>query len=141
METNGSNEVSRIELSDTGMDMIVKMSEGNPGAIMAMMGLLNDTSRIDPDAMLGGIGSVMALDTHEIYGTDIYILWSDKCGKDTRKMLMIMRAVQLGFMPEARLQEISADQTRQIDLSDEEWDEMDAKVCERLDEFEKPTTH
>lgn len=84
---------------------------------------------------MGGIGAVMILDTWEIYGTDIYVLWNDKCNRDVRQMLMIMRATQLGFFSHERLQEMASDQMRQINLTDEEWEDLDNKVCERLEDF------
>lgn len=32
--------MSRLELTDSGMDVIIKMSDGNPGAVTAMMSIL-----------------------------------------------------------------------------------------------------
>lgn len=130
--------MSRLELSDTGMDVIGKMAEGNPGAISAMMNILEKHESIDPQSMMGGLGALMILDTWEIYGTDIYVLWSDKCNRDVRQMLMIMRATQLGLFPSSKLKEMAGDQSRQIDLTDEEWTDLDEKVCEQLERFARP---
>ena len=129
--------MSRIELTDTAMDVMVKMSDGNPGAIAAMMQILEKHDEIDPQAMLGGLGAIMILDTWEIYGSDIYVLFNDKCERDVRRMLLIMRAVQLGMFPESRLREIAADQSRRINLSEDEWQNIDKKVCDELKYFAK----
>jgi hypothetical protein len=129
---------SRITLSDTGMDVLTKMAEGNPGALTAMMEILEKHDQIDPQAMMGGLGAILILDTWDIYGSSIYVLFSDKCNRDVRKMLMLMRATQLGFFPHEKLQAMAADQARQVDLTDEEFNELDRKVCDRLDEFAKP---
>lgn len=129
--------MSRIELTDTGMDALVKMAEGNPGAIQAMMDIMEKHDQIDPQAAMGALGAIMILDTWEIYGTDIYILYNDKCGRDVRKMLMIMRATQLGMFSHAKLKEMAADQMRSVDISDEEWQGLDDQVCERLEDFAK----
>lgn len=129
--------MSKIELTDTTMDVLIKMSEGNPGALSALMDMLDAGAKIDPQGALGGLGSIMLLDTWEIYGSDIYILWSDKCQKDCRKMLMIMRACQMGNFSHVKLKEMAADQSRQIDLTDEEWQEQDDWVCNRLTDFQK----
>lgn len=80
----------------------------------------------------------MILDTWGIYGTDIYVLWNDKCNRDVRQMLMLMRATQLGIFSHTKLQEMAADQMRQVNLSDEEMAELDEKVCERLEDFARP---
>ena len=129
--------MSRIELNDNAMDVIIKMSDGNPGAVSAIMGIKENHDAIDPQAVMGWLGTVMMLDTWEIYGSNIYILWSDKCGRDVRKMLMIMRSCQLGNFSHEKLQAMAADQTRQVNLTDEEWQEHDDFVCGRLDQFAK----
>lgn len=130
--------MSKIKLTDQPIDMLVKMSEGNPGAITALMDILEKSEKIDPQGAFGGLGSILLLDTWEIYGTDIYILWSDKCQRDCRKLLMIMRACQMGNFPLTKLKEMAADQARAIDLTDAEWQEQDNWVCEHLPEFQKP---
>ena len=129
--------MSRIELTDDTQDILVKMSEGNPGALSAMMEILKHGEEIDPQGFMGAMGSILILDTWGIYGTDIYVLWSDKCKRDVRQMLMLMRATQLGFFPNSRLKEMASDQMRQVNLDETEWDELDNKVCERLDGFQK----
>lgn len=127
--------MSRIELTDTGMDVIMKMTEGNPGAIMAMTEIVREHDKIDPQAISGGIGALMSLDGYEIYGTDIYILFSDKCNRDVRRMLMLMRATQLGIFSHLKLKEMAADQSRQVNLTEDEFAELDQKVCEKLTDF------
>jgi len=127
----------RIQLTDNTMDILIKMSDGNPGALTAMMEIIEKHESIDPQAMMGGLGAIMILDTWKIYGTDIYILYNDKCDKDVRKMLMIMRAVQLGFMPESKLVAMAKDQKREINLTDSELIDLDVKVCEQLESFAK----
>jgi hypothetical protein len=129
--------MSRIELTDTTMDVLIKMADGNPGAFDAMMNVLEKHDAIDPQAMMGGIGAIMMLDTFEIYGSDIYILYSDKCGRDVRKMLMIMRSCQMGNFSHEKLKQMAADQCREIDLTAEEWQEHDDFVTGRLEHFAK----
>ena len=129
--------MSRIELTDSFMISLVKMAEGNPGAITAMMDIIAKHDEIDPQAFMGGMGAVMMLDTWEIYGSDIYVLWNDKCGQDVRKMLMIMRSCQMGNFSHEKLKEMAADQCRQIDLTAEEWQAHDDFVCGELEQFQK----
>ena len=83
-------------------------------------------------------GFLIMLDEWGIYGTNIYILWNDKCGRDTRKMLMLIRAVQLGKFSHEKLIQMAGDQKREINLSDDEFDELDKIVCDELEEFERP---
>ena len=127
----------RIGLNDNMLDILTKMSDGNPGAISAMMGIIEKHDVIDPQAMLGGVGAIMLLDTWKIYGSDIYILCKDKCGGDLRRVLMLMRATQLGLFSQGKLQQMAADQTRSVNLTKEEFLDLDQKVCGQLDDFAK----
>jgi hypothetical protein len=86
----------RIKLTDSTMDVVVKMSEGNPGAMNVIMQLLQPNA-IDPDNLMGGLGAILTLDSIGIYGSAIYVLNSDLCGGNLAKMLAVLRATQLGF--------------------------------------------
>jgi len=89
-----SNE--RIKLTDNTIDIVYKMSEGNPGAMAVLMQMLT-TNTIDPDNALGGLGAILMLDSLGIYGTDIYVLHNDICGRELVKTLAVLRAVQFGL--------------------------------------------
>lgn len=130
--------MSKIQLTDTAMDALVKMAEGNPGAIHAMMAIMEHAESIDPQAAMGGLAAILLLDTWEIYGSSIYVLFNDKCDRDVRKFLLLERACQLGHLPHSKLQEMAADQRREINLTGEEWEEIEAFVLEELEEFQKP---
>ncbi|AZB07466.1 hypothetical protein EG344_00725 [Chryseobacterium sp. G0162] len=126
--------MSKIQLTDNTMDVVVKMSEGNPGAMGAIMEILTKGGTIDPNAM-GGLGSVLFLDTLGIYGTDIYILFSDICDRSLSKMLAVLRATQFGFFDGKLLKTACSFQ----DYSGREMvpvDELYKKVKERLPEFD-----
>jgi hypothetical protein len=129
---------SRIELTDTIMDIMVKMSDGNPGAASCLIDIMNNAADIDPQDALTPLGPILALDTHGIYGSSIYILWSDKCGRDTRKMLMLLRAVQLGLFSRHQLKELAEDQLRAVHLGQEEFEALDKEVCGTLERFKRP---
>jgi hypothetical protein len=87
---------TRINLSMNIQDAVIALSEGNPGALTTCMELLKRTSEIDPDAAMGGLGSLLTLDTEGIYGSRIYMLWNDVCNRDISSVLAVLRANQLG---------------------------------------------
>lgn len=98
--------MSRINLADSTMDAVLKMSDGNPGAMMVIMQMLHpDSEKIDPDSAMGGMMKLLALDTLGIYGTDIYVLHNDICGQDMTKTFAVLRARQLGFLNGATLKD------------------------------------
>ena len=127
--------MTRIKLCDTTFEVVAKMSDGNPGAMTAIAALLKESKEIDPQSAMGGLAPLLSLDLLGIYGTDIYILWADKCRNDTRRFCMLLRAHQLGMLQSHDIQEMAADQMRQVNLTAEEWGTIDADVCKRLDEF------
>jgi len=129
--------MSKLDQQDTTMDILVKMSDGNPGAIGALMEIMNTADRIDPQAADSGLGHILLLDEYEIYGTDIYILYNDKCDRNVRKLLVLIRGVQLGFLRKETLKTMASDQTRSTNLTDEEFEDLDKKVCKTLVGFSK----
>lgn len=131
------NKKNRLTLKDTGMDMIIKMSEGNPGCVNALIELVKKYETIDPDYALGGLGAVLRLDDLGIYGSSIYVLYSDQCDRDIRTFILLMRANQLGFLPDFRIKEIAADQTRSNLLSKQRLEELDKAICDRLPSFKR----
>lgn len=129
--------MSKIELSDNTMDVVVKMSEGNPGAMNAIMEMLKpENNEIDPDSVMGGMMKILALDTLGIYGSDIYILHNDICDRNMVKMFAVLRAHQLGFLNGSLLKDACSRQDRSgkqmIDV-----DELYEKVTEQLPNFKR----
>jgi len=93
----------RIDLQDTIIDVITKLSEGNPGALRVCMDILMQDATIDPDNALSGIGPLLSLDTHGIYGSRIWMLYKDVCGEDMVNTLGVLRGRQLGYISDAEL--------------------------------------
>jgi hypothetical protein len=91
------------DLSMSTMEVLVAMADGNPGALSAMMLLLEKGATIDPDSALGGLGNIMSLDTHGIYGPRIWMFYKDVCKQNLNHMIGLMRAVQLGYLSETTL--------------------------------------
>ena len=94
---------SRINLEMNQTDVIVALGEGNPGATVVCMEILQQTPDIDPQAALGGLGHLLMLDTFQIYGSRIWMLYKDVCGQDLVKTLALLRACQLGKLSNSKL--------------------------------------
>lgn len=125
---------ARVSLNDSVKDIVIKMSDMNPGAIGVMMNIMNDTESIDQDCLIGGFGVIMTLDTLQIYGSDIWVLYSDICGKSMSKMIAVLRAVQLGLFSGETLRDAASRQ----DYSGKKMvpvEEIALKVKERLPNF------
>jgi len=120
----------RLQLNDTGGDMLLKMSEGNPGATTVMLEMLMHHDEIDPDAIGGGLFSIMMLDTLGIYGSRIWMFYKDVCNQDISQVFAIMRGWQLGYLTREVLDH--AIDHRGTGLGKEE---LFKKVQERLPNF------
>jgi hypothetical protein len=82
----------------TIMDALVAMSEGNPGAITALMDVLHCAPRVDPQNIMQGFGHVLTFDTLGIRGSNLYVLWNDFCGRSGTHLIALSRAYQLGHL-------------------------------------------
>lgn len=93
----------RIDLMDSMMSAVIKMTGGNPGAMRALMEVCSASPTVDPDCAFGALGPILSLDTMDVYEDRIWMFYRDVCGDNVVEMLGLMRANQLGFLSEARL--------------------------------------
>jgi hypothetical protein len=94
---------NRITINDTLMDALVKMSEGNPGAITVLSRLVKEGGKIDKLSFFGGLTHILLLDEYEIYGSKIWMLFKDVCKQNIEDMIYIIRSVQLGLTSKENL--------------------------------------
>lgn len=90
----------KIQLTNTLPEILGKMSDGNPGAFSVLIRILKVGKIIDPQNALGELGAILALDSHRIYGSKIWMLYKDVCGQSLVQMLAVLRACQLGKITE-----------------------------------------
>ena len=122
--------MTKLDLNDSVEDIIIKISEGNPRAISVCMMMYTKGGAIDPDALFGGLGGVLSLDSLGIYGSKIWMLFKDVCKQDLVKTSAMLRAWQLGFVPKATLLHAIDNYGAGIDT-----DALLAQVQERLPAF------
>lgn len=92
-----SNE-TRIKLGDDFKSIAVSLSEGNPGALNVIIQIIKESERIDPDAAMGPFAHLLNLDSYNIYGSKIWILYKDISGSSILNTIAVLRAVQLGLL-------------------------------------------
>lgn len=125
------NTNTRIKLMDDTTSTAEKISEGNPGAVTVCLQLLKHGAKIDPDAMFGGLGCLLSLDSYAIYGASIWMLYKDVCKEDIVKTIAVLRAVQLGLLEEDKLIYAIENYGKGIDV-----DNLYDLVKERLPNFD-----
>lgn len=93
----------RIELTDSLLDVMLKMSEGNPGAASVCAQLMKETEKIDPDNIMGGMGVILSLDDMGIRGPKIWMLYKDVCKENLTYLNAVMRGRQLGHLSSEKI--------------------------------------
>lgn len=130
--------MSRCQLTDSLMDCVVKISDGNPGAVTVLAKLYKECPTIDPDAAMGGFIHILALDDMEIYGSNIWILYKDVCEENIVNFITLLRAKQLGIITKDKLVELSKDNPQTYPKQHYDYlHEMYTKVCLELPNFNK----
>lgn len=102
----------RIDPHMSLKDIIVKMSDGNPGTLMALSSLAEVSASIDPDSAWAEFSACVNLDSIGIYGKDIWVLYKDICKGNPALVHACLRACQLGLFPEATLKDACSRQDR-----------------------------
>ena len=130
---------TRIELTDSIPDILIKLSDGVIGSVNVLIHIIKNAHKIDPDCFGGmegaGVLTILSFDSHAIYGEDIWILFKDICGQNYINLLGVLRAIQLGYISEdlvttdIRARKIG-DRSKAINVP-----ELLAKVRERLPAF------
>lgn len=122
----------RIGLNDTTMDIYMKLSEGNPGAVSVLAQVTKGYTKIDPDSALASLSPLLSFDSHGIYGSKIWLLWKDVCGQCEVKLATLFRASQLGIM---RHDLIHKAVQNEMALGTFDFADLNAKVREQLPDF------
>ncbi len=120
----------RIKGTDSMMNVVMKMSEENSGAITVCMEILEKTKEIDPDCAFEGLGTMLSLDTYNIYGSRIWMLYKDVCKQDIVKTIAMLRACQLGILSRDSLNYAIDNYGKGIDV-----DSLYKQVKEQLPNF------
>ena len=88
---------TRITANMDMKEMLMTMAEGNPGALTCMMSML----QTDPMALL----DILYFDSMGIYGSKIYMLWNDCCGRDMSKFKETIKYLRSGAVSEEKIHE------------------------------------
>ncbi len=107
----------RIKAEDTLIDIVVKLSEGNPGAITVCNQLLNK-GNVDPYAIMGGFSYLLDLDMFGIYGSQIWMLYKDVCRENVVDVITVLRSCQLGFLSCSELNTAINNRGKGINISE-----------------------
>ena len=84
--------MSKINYNDTIIEVITKLSEGNPGALSVLSELIEsyngDTLKLLPE--------YLTIDSMELYGSQLYMLWNDCCNRKIEKVKKVLELYRKG---------------------------------------------
>jgi hypothetical protein len=123
------NQNKRIKLTDSVSDVLFKISDGNPGALTVLIEIVKQGATIDPHCG-EPILQILHLDSLELYGSRIWMLYKDVCGQNLSKTLACIRGWQLGHIAKETLNYAIDNRGAGLDL-----DGLCKKVKEELPEF------
>ena len=78
------------------MEMVMTMSEGNPGAMSVIMGMMQDPT---------GLLNIFMLDSMDIRGSHLYMLNSDCCRRDPAKFKRTLMMFRSGVFTQEQIHE------------------------------------
>jgi len=128
-----ANTNTRITLEDNAMSAVMKLAEGNPGAATVCVRLIKEAGDIDTDSFIGGLGTLLSLDTENVYGPEIWMLYKDVCKESLWKTVAVLRSCQLGFLSNTALHHAINNRGDGINL-----DELVKQVTDTLSGFKIP---
>lgn len=83
---------------DEAKELVAEMSQGNPGAMYAMVDLIKDGWMMEPFIKYDPLEYLKLLEELGILGSDIYLIHNDLCGGNVHYMSGLLKAVQLGIL-------------------------------------------
>lgn len=86
--------MEKITTNMSTMDMVMVMTEGNPGAMMVIMDMLKDPK---------GFLDILLLDHMEIRGSHLYMLHNDCCGRNNDKFKRTLKMFRCGTFTQAEI--------------------------------------
>ncbi len=66
-------------------DLIIKLADGNIGALKVILELIMYQGVVDVDSLL------LKMDANGIIGSRLYMLWNDCCDRNTQKTIAVMQ--------------------------------------------------
>lgn len=84
----------KLNSNMSGMEVIMAMCEGNPGAMMVLMGMMESPT---------GLMDIFMLDSMDIRGSHLYMLSNDCCGRDPNKFARTLMMIRSGVFTQEEI--------------------------------------
>lgn len=88
--------MSKLSPTDTLQDVMVKLCEGNPGALDCLMRMYQNQNWKVPN--MNGFTYIMMFDQMGLYGSRLYQLWNDCCDRDLDQIETVLYNILIGTL-------------------------------------------
>ena len=88
----------RLSHMDSNVEIVQKLSEGNPGAMSVVCNILKKS-----ETNIDLIMYLLVFDSLEVYGAKLYMLWNDCCDRDFDKLFAVIDALVDGKYSEEHI--------------------------------------
>jgi len=120
-----------LKETDNNKTCISLLCKNNPGCIRSLIELAEYYDSIK-NPHIEVLGLFHLLDQFEIYGTEIYILWNYKCGKDIKKFILLIRAAQFNIITLKNLKRMVGNQGREFNFTEKDFELIEDQVKDVL---------
>lgn len=98
----------RITVGMKVPEMIMNVSEGNPGAMSCLIYLINKNAK--------NIEALKMFDDMGIYGSKIYMIWNDSCKRDIDKFEKTIQLIKEGIITKEIIEEKASQGYLELDI-------------------------
>lgn len=123
----------KIDTKDNIQRVIVKLSDGNPGALSVLIQIIKNGNIIDPDSLNTDEMNLFLIDELEIYGPNLWILYKDVCQQNLLSLFSLFRAYELKIITKVKIHDFITNQS----LDDFNIDNLLEQVRQTIPNFGK----
>ena len=127
--------MARLSGNESVTEAIQIMADGNDRAEKVLDYISVEAPGIDPEMKPEAIGHMRLLDKYGIYGADIFTLFDSKCNGNVSRLLLLLRATDLGKYSKSKLQEFASGDCYRESTTKKEWGKLEALVKKNLPKF------
>ena len=91
----------KIKMSDSVQDIVLKLSVGNPGALTTCFEIIKAKN----NDIVQSFPIFLTLDNMKLYGSYLYMLWNDCCGRNIEDVFDVIDGFKTGKITEKDINE------------------------------------
>jgi len=108
--------MSRLKHTMSLEEMVHAISNGTPGTIAVLAGIMADHKKVDPENAMDIFGYLFTMDMFHIYDGNLWNIHSRLCEMEIVKTIAILRGLQLGLISPEEIKHFASSKVLKIDF-------------------------